>query len=146
MVTRLKPYNPSASDLEADWHVVDADGQVLGRLTTHIATMLMGKHKPEYVPHLLSGDFVVVINAQKLKLTGAKWGSKLYRSHTLYPGGLKEITAEKLVEAHPDRLVRSAVWGMLPKGRLGRKILKKLKIFGGADHAHSAQKPEQLAL
>ena len=139
MVTRLKPYNPSASDLEADWHVIDADGQVLGRFTTNIAVLLMGKHKPEYVPHLLSGDFVVVINAEKVKITGNKSTQKEYLRHSQYPGNLKRIPYERMQERHPDRIIQHAVKGMLPKTKLGARMLSRLKIYAGPEHPHEAQ-------
>lgn len=131
---------------QREWYVVDLEDQVLGRAATKIATVLRGKHKPTYTPNVDSGDFVIVVNASKLKLTGQKMKNKLYRYHTLYPGGLREISAEKLLASHPDRLVRSAVWGMMPKGRLGRALIKKLKIYAGPEHEHVAQQPQELTL
>jgi large subunit ribosomal protein L13 len=131
---------------QREWYVVDLEDQVLGRAATKIATVLRGKHKPTYTPNVDSGDFVIVINASKLKLTGQKMKKKLYRHHTLYPGGLREISAEKLLAVYPDRLVRSAVWGMMPKGRLGRSLIKKLKIYSGPEHDHAAQQPQELKL
>jgi large subunit ribosomal protein L13 len=133
-------------DAQREWWVVDLDGVVLGRAATKIASVLRGKHKPTYTPNVDSGDFVVVINADKLKLTGSKMSQKMYRYHTYYPGGLRETSAEKLIQNHPDRLVRAAVWGMLPKTRLGRRMIKKLKIYSGAEHNHAAQQPRELAL
>ncbi|MEM9492583.1 MAG: 50S ribosomal protein L13 [Myxococcota bacterium] len=135
-----------AGDSQREWWVIDLEGQILGRAATHIASVLRGKHKPTYTPHVDSGDFVVVVNAGKLRLTGNKFRDKKYRRHTQYPGGLREITADKLVVKAPDRMVRAAVWGMLPKGRLGRKIIKKLKIYNGPEHHHKAQAPQPLQL
>lgn len=126
------------------WYVVDADGKVLGRLASEIAKVLRGKHKPVFSPHIDVGDFVVVVNASKIRLTGAKWQKKLYRFHSGYPGGLKTWTAEQLFKRKPEELLRLAVKGMLPKNRLGRKLLRKLKIYPGPDHPHQAQKPEPL--
>jgi large subunit ribosomal protein L13 len=139
MTTKLKPYNPSASDLESDWQVIDADGQTLGRLCTGIAMSLMGKHKPGYVPHLLSGDFVVVINAEKVKITGNKTTQKEYLRHSQYPGNLKRISYEAMQEKHPDRIIQHSVKGMLPKTKLGARMLSRLKIYAGPEHPHEAQ-------
>ncbi|MFW6195362.1 MAG: 50S ribosomal protein L13 [Chloroflexota bacterium] len=139
MVSKLKPYNPRPSDLYADWHVIDAEGEVLGRLTSQIARLLMGKHKPGYVPHLLSGDFVVVVNADKVKVTGNKYQQKEYRRHSQYPGGLKLIPYSQQIERHPDRVIRNAVKGMLPKNKLAARMLKRLKVYAGPDHPHQAQ-------
>ena len=139
MTTKLKPYNPKASELEAEWKVVDADGQILGRLATQIAWTLMGKHKPGYVPHLLTGDYVVVINAEKIRVTGKKAEQKLYLRHSQYPGNLKKIPYTRMQENHPDRIIQHAVKGMLPKTKLGRKMLGRLKVYSGAEHPHEAQ-------
>jgi len=139
MVTKLKQYNPKASEIVNDWQVVDAEGQVLGRLATQVATYLMGKHKPTYVPHMLTGDFVVVINAEKIKVTGMKAEQKIYKRHSQYPGNLKEISYERMSEKHPTRVIELAVRGMLPKNKLGRQMLNRLKIYAGAEHPHSAQ-------
>lgn len=139
MVTKLKQYNPSANDLVNDWQVVDASGQVLGRLATQIATLLMGKHKPNYVPHMMSGDFVVVINAEQIKVTGLKAEKKIYKRHSQYPGNLKEISYEVMHDRRPERVIELAVKGMLPKSKLGRQMLKRLKVYAGAEHPHSAQ-------
>ena len=139
MVTRLKPYNPSASELEADWHVIDASGEILGRLASPIARLLMGKHKPGYVPHLLCGDFVVVTNASKVRLTGRKAEQKVYRRHSQYPGGLKLIPYATMLEKHPERVLQLAVKGMLPRTKLGRKMLSRLKVYAGPEHPHEAQ-------
>ena len=135
-----------AADAQRGWYVVDLEGQVLGRAATKIASVLRGKHKPTFTPHVDCGDFVIVLNADKVKMTGNKWAAKNYYRHSLYPGGLKTTSAEKMRDTHPDRIIREAVWGMLPKGRLGRKILKKLKIYGGSEHNHAAQNPQTLAL
>jgi len=139
MVTKLKQYNPKASDIVNDWQVVDADGQVLGRLASQVAMYLMGKHKPTYVPHMLTGDFVVVINASKIKVTGAKAEQKIYKRHSQYPGNLKEIPYARMQERQPTRIIELAVRGMLPKSKLGRQMMTRLKIYAGAEHPHSAQ-------
>ena len=139
MVTKLKHYNPRASELVNDWQVLDASGQVLGRLATQVATFLMGKHKPSYVPHMLTGDFVIVINAKEIKVTGLKAEQKIYRRHSQYPGNLKEIPYARMQERQPERIIELAVKGMLPKNKLGRQMLKRLKIYAGAEHPHSAQ-------
>jgi large subunit ribosomal protein L13 len=135
-----------AADEHRGWYVVDLEGQVLGRAATTIASVLRGKHKPTYTPHVDSGDFVVVVNADKVKLTGAKVQDKLYYRHSLYPGGFRATPAGEMLDTHPERLIRAAVWGMLPKTRLGRKMIKKLKIYSGAVHEHAAQKPQPLSL
>jgi large subunit ribosomal protein L13 len=126
------------------WHVADVEGQTLGRAATKIADILRGKHRPTYTSHADAGDFVVVVNAEKVNLTGKKWSGKLYRDHSLFPGGLRTQTAEQLVKRHPTDLVERAVWGMLPKGPLGRRIYKKLKVYAGAEHPHTAQQPKPL--
>lgn len=144
----MKKYTHSAkkSDFNEKWWLVDADGEILGRLATQIATRLRGKHNPMFTPHVDSGDSVVVVNAEKIVLTGRKWDQKKYYRHSGYIGGLTEITAKKLLEKRPEDLIRFAVKGMLPKNRLGRTLLKKLKIYAGGDHPHKAQKPESLTL
>jgi len=139
MVTKLKHYNPRASELVNDWQVLDASGQVLGRLATQVATFLMGKHKPSYVPHMLTGDFVVVLNAKEIKVTGLKAEQKIYRRHSQYPGNLKEIPYARMQERQPERIIELAVKGMLPKNKLGRQMLKRLKVYAGAEHPHEAQ-------
>lgn len=128
------------------WIVVDAEGQVLGRLASQIAMRLRGKHLPLFTPHVDVGDFVIVINADKVMLTGRKWQQKTYYRHTGYLGGLKSTNAKKLNQEHPERLIQFAVRGMLPKTRLGRSILKKLKIYRGSEHPHEAQQPETVTL
>ena len=137
---------PGLGEIDRKWFVVDASDQVLGRLATRLATLLMGKDRPNYTDFLDTGAFVIVVNADKVRLTGKKWSQKVYYSHSRYPGGLKEITAENLLRRYPDRLVRLAVRGMLPKNKLGKRMIRKLKIYAGADHPHQAQKPEPLAL
>lgn len=135
---------PKESEIERKWYVVDAEGKVLGRLATRIATILRGKHKPIFAPHLDVGDHVVVLNAEKIHLTGRKLQNKLYRWHTGYIGGLREVTAEKMLKTHPERVIEWAVQGMLPKNRLGRAMAKKLKVYRGAAHPHQAQQPQAL--
>ena len=135
---------PKESEIQRKWYVVDAQGQVLGRLATRVATVLRGKHKPTFSPHLDVGDHVVVINAEKVQLTGRKLKDKQYRWHTGYIGGLKEVSAETMLRTHPDRVIEWAVEGMLPKNRLGRAMAKKLKVYRGAEHPHDAQQPQPL--
>ena len=139
MVTRIKPYNPRAKDLVADWHVIDASGEVLGRLASRIAWLLMGKHKPGYVRHLSSGDFVVVINAEKVRTTGKKSEQIVYRRHSQYPGNLKEIPYQRVMDRHPTRIMEHAVRGMLPKSKLGDRMYGRLKIYADEAHPHMAQ-------
>jgi large subunit ribosomal protein L13 len=135
---------PKESEIERKWYVVDADGKVLGRLATRVATILRGKHKPWYAPHVDVGDHVVVINAEKVALTGRKRSDKMYRWHTGYIGSLREVRADAMLKAHPERVIEWAVQGMLPKNRLGRAMAKKLKVYRGQDHPHQAQHPEAL--
>jgi large subunit ribosomal protein L13 len=136
---------PKESEIERKWYLVDADNQVLGRLATRVATILRGKHKPTFVPHLDVGDHVVVVNAEKVHLTGRKRTDKMYRWHTGYIGGLREVTADQMLRTHPERVIEWAVQGMLPKNRLGRAMAKKLKVYRGAAHPHQAQQPTPLA-
>jgi len=140
----MKTQFPSAKSVERVWHVIDAEGQVLGRLATKVAVLLMGKHKPTYTPFLDTGDHVIVINAEKVRLTGGKEEQKLYRRHTGYPGGLKETSARKMRQTHPERIVELAVWGMLPKSTLGKHMYKKLKVYAGDKHPHQAQQPVEM--
>ncbi len=140
----MRTYIPKASEIERKWFVVDASGLVLGRLATKIATVLRGKNKPQFTPHLDVGDFVVVVNAEKVKLSGKKADIKTYSHYTGYPGGLKQEVFSDLQRRHPERLVEWAVWGMLPHSRLGKQQIKKLKVYRGAAHPHQAQKPEIL--
>jgi large subunit ribosomal protein L13 len=128
------------------WYIADVQGKTLGRVATKIASVLRGKDKAIFTPHADTGGFVVVVNAEKIRLTGKKWTDKLYRDHSLFPGGLAEYSAKQLIEKHPTELVKRAVWGMLPKGPLGRRIYKKLKVYAGTEHPHSAQQPKPLAL
>ena len=134
-------------DVNPQWYVIDAADQVLGRLSTRVATILRGKHRPTYTPHVDTGDFVIVVNAEKVKLTGRKREQKTYYRHTGYTGSLKSINADEILNsAHADRVVSNAVRGMLPKNNLGRQIFKKLKVYAGPDHPHAAQMPEELRL
>lgn len=133
---------PKEETIERKWFLVDAEDKVLGRLATQVATVLRGKHKPIFAPHLDVGDHVVVINAEKVHLTGRKLTDKTYRWHTGYIGGLREVSAERMLRTHPERVIEWAVQGMLPKGRLGRAMFKKLKVYKGTDHPHAAQRPE----
>ncbi|UCD88312.1 MAG: 50S ribosomal protein L13 [Desulfobacterales bacterium] len=142
----VKTYTAKPTEVETRWYVVDASGCVLGRLASFVATRLRGKHKPLYTPHVDTGDHVIVINADKIALTGKKWDEKLYYRHSGYIGGLKSMTAKQLLQKRPEDLVMHAVRGMLPKNRLGRKMLKKLKVYAGSEHPHVAQRPETLQL
>ena len=142
----MNTYTTRPKDIKRDWFIVDAQGQTLGRLATKIATVLKGKHKTIYTPFLDTGDFVVVVNADKLAVTGRKLDDKKYYRHTGYPGGLKEVTLRDQLARHPERVLLAAVKGMLPHNRLGRKMFKKLKVYAGAEHPHSAHKPKQLEL
>jgi large subunit ribosomal protein L13 len=132
--------------IERKWHLIDANGRTLGRLASRVAMILRGKNKPTFTPHVDTGDFVVIINADKVALTGKKWKEKLYIHHSGYPGGLKSFSAERIREKKPERLITLAVQGMLPKTKLGKKMIKKLKIYAGDVHPHEAQNPEILAL
>lgn len=131
---------------QRQWILVDADNQVLGRLAAKIAMRLRGKHLPQFTPHVDLGDFVVVVNADKIVMTGKKLDQKVYRHHSGYMGGLKTTPAKRIHQEDPGRIIKMAVWGMLPKNRLGRKLIKKLKVYGGADHPHEAQQPAAVAL
>lgn len=144
----MKKYTYSAkrSENTDKWFIVDAEGAVLGRLASTIASRLRGKHNPLFTPHVDTGDWIVVVNAEKIVLTGRKWDQKNYYRHSGYTGGLKTITAKKLLEKRPEDLIRNAVKGMLPKNRLGRQLFKKLKVYSGENHPHEAQQPEVLAL
>lgn len=139
-------YFAKPGDVQAQWHLVDADGQVLGRMATRLATILMGKHRPTYTPHVDTGDFIVVINAEKVHLTGRKLDQKFHQRYTRYPGGQKEVSYRELREKHPDRLIELAVRRMLPKSAMGEKMLKKMKVYAGTEHPHAAQGPQPLAL
>jgi large subunit ribosomal protein L13 len=142
----MKTYVASTEDRDRQWVVVDAEGQTLGRLATRIADALRGKRKPTFTPHLDVGDFVVVVNAEKISVTGAKRTEKLYHRHSGYPGGLRTRTLTEMLEKRPEEVIRLAVKGMLPKNRLGRKQLTKLKVYAGPEHPHAAQKPQKLEI
>ena len=142
----MRTYSPKASEIERGWHVVDAEGLVLGRLATEVASILRGKHKPTFAPHMDSGDHVIVVNAEKVALTGAKLDQKKYYRHSGYPGGLKSRTLNDMLERRPEEVIRLAVKGMLPRTRLGRKQLTKLKVYAGPEHPHTAQQPQPMAL
>ena len=142
----MKTFSAKAEEVEHDWYVVDAEGKALGRLATEIARRLRGKHKPEYTPHVDTGDYIVVINAEKIGVTGNKEKDKMYYHHTGYIGNLKSVSLGKLRETHPERIIQSAVRGMLPKNTLGRNMFKKMKVFVGAEHTHQAQQPKTLEL
>ncbi|MGQ9925920.1 MAG: 50S ribosomal protein L13 [Chloroflexaceae bacterium] len=138
----MKTYHQRPAEVQRDWYVVDATDQVLGRLATHIATLLRGKHKPTYTPSIDGGDFVIVVNCEKIKIMGKKADQKIYYRHTGYPGGLKATPYKMMLAKHPDRILRNAVKGMLPKNRMGRHLLTKLRIYAGPRHPHAAQQPK----
>ena len=146
ILSTMKTYNAKPHEVEQNWLLVDADGQTLGRMASGIATRLRGKHKAEYTPHVDTGDYVVVINAEKVKVTGKKATDKIYHSHSGYPGGLKSISFEKLQERSPEKVIKLAVKGMLPRTPLGRAMFKKLKVYAGTDHPHGAQQPKTVTL
>ena len=142
----MKTYSAKAQDIDPIWYVVDAQGQTLGRLASQIASILRGKHKPIYTPHVDCGDYVIVINAEKIWTTGRKADQKIYYRHSGYPGGLKEVTLKDQLQKFPERIIESAVKGMLPKTKLGNQMYKKLKVYAGSNHPHAAQKPQVLEL
>ncbi len=142
----MKTFSAKPETVQRDWYVVDAAGQTLGRLATEIALRLRGKHKPEYTPHVDAGDYIVVINAEQVRVTGNKTSDKIYYSHTGFPGGIKSITFEKLIAKAPERVIEKAVKGMLPNNPLGRAMYRKLKVYAGAEHPHSAQQPQELKI
>lgn len=146
MIENMKTYSAKPHEVDQKWLLVDAEGQTLGRMATEIATRLRGKHKPEYTSHVDTGDFVVVINADKVKVSGNKAKGKIYHAHSGFPGGLKSISFEKLLDQAPERVIQLAVKGMLPRSPLGRAMFKKLKVYAGADHPHGAQQPQTLQL
>ena len=137
----MRTFSPKAADIQRQWHVIDASDVVLGRLASHVAVLLRGKHKPIFAPHLDTGDFVIVVNAAKVALTGTKLTDKRLYRHSGYPGGISSVTYGELLAKHPERLVEAAVRGMLPKNTLGRNMLRKLKVYAGPDHPHQAQQP-----
>ncbi len=141
-----KTYSAKPEEIERNWYVVDAEGKTLGRLATEIAKILRGKHKPIYTPHVDTGDFVIVVNADKVRVTGKRLDQKIYYRHSGYIGGLKAVPLRRMLETHPERVIEHAVKGMLPKNRLGRKMYKKLKVYASPDHPHQAQKPQPLDL
>ena len=140
----IKTHSVKASEIERKWHLIDASDKVLGRLSTEIASLLMGKHKPTFSRNIDTGDYVVVINAEKIRFTGNKGTQKLYYRHSGYPGGLRSESLDKIMETHPERAIEHAVKGMLPHNRLGRQMFKKLKVYRGAQHPHAAQQPEPI--
>ena len=140
----MKTFSAKAEDVRRDWYVVDAADKTLGRLSSEIAHRLRGKHKAEYTPHVDTGDYIVVVNAEKIRVTGKKTTGKIYHHHTGYPGGLKSITFEKLIDKAPERVIQGAVKGMLPRNPLGRAMFKKLKVYAGTEHPHAAQQPQLL--
>jgi large subunit ribosomal protein L13 len=140
----MKTYSAKSETVKRDWYIVDASGKTLGRLAAELAHRLRGKHKPEFTPHVDTGDYIVVINAEKVRVTGNKAKDKIYHHYTGYPGGLKSISFEKLIDKAPELTILSAVKGMLPKGPLGRAIFKKLKVYAGDAHPHAAQQPQEL--
>lgn len=141
-----KTYSPKAGEIERNWYVVDAADMTLGRLSTEVARILIGKHKPQYAPHIDTGDFVVVVNAERTVLTGNKETDKVYYRHSTHPGGLKEATAAEVRQKRPTMLIEKAVWGMLPKNKLGRRQLRKLKVYAGPEHPHAAQQPAPMTI
>ncbi len=142
----MKTISANPETVKRDWYVIDAEGKTLGRMAAEIATRLRGKHKPEYTPHVDTGDYIVVINAEKVRVTGNKAKNKLYYRHTGYVGGIKSLSFEKMIEKAPERTIESADKGMLPKGPLGRAMYKKLKVYAGTEHPHTAQQPQELTL
>lgn len=142
----MKTYMAKPNEVQRKWFIVDAEGKTLGRLSSEIAKILRGKHKPEFTPHIDTGDFVIVVNAEKIEVTGRKLDKEFYRYHTGYPGGLREISYRRMRDEKPEMFIRNAVKGMLPKNRLGRQMIKKLKVYAGPSHHHEAQMPESLEL
>ena len=140
----MKSFIAKPQEVERTWYVLDAEGKTLGKVASEAASILRGKKKPIYTPHVDTGDYVIVINAEKVEVTGKKRTAKIYKHHTGYPGGLREMTMEQMLEKHPTEVVRHAVKGMMPNGKLGRQMFKKLKVYAGPEHNHAAQKPEKL--
>lgn len=139
----MRTFIPKKDDIDQKWWLVDAEGRILGRMATEIADLIRGKKKPQFTSHLDTGDFVVVINAEKVKVTGRKLEQKKYYSHSLYPGGIKEVALKDLLAQKPEEVIKKAVWGMIPKGKLGRALYKKLKVYRGPSHPHEAQNPQK---
>lgn len=146
MTKKFKTYVVKPMDIQRKWYLIDANGMILGRLVSQIARILMGKHKPYYCNYLLCGDYVVVINASKIKVTGKRLDQKIYYHHSGYPGGLKSIKLRELLAKKPERVLYKAIWGMLPKNKMGRRMLKQVKIYAGPEHPHQAQMPEKLEI
>ena len=142
----MRTFTQKQEEIERNWYIVDAEGETLGRLASRIAPILKGKHKPIYTPHLDCGDFVIIVNAEKVRVTGRKMDQKLYHRHSGYPGGLRSISLKDQLAKHPERVLQAAIRGMLPKNRLGRRMLKKLKVYAGDSHPHQAQQPRPLEL
>ncbi len=142
----MKTYSAKPETVKRDWYVLDASGKTLGRIATEIASRLRGKHKPEYTPHVDTGDYIVVINAEKVRVSGNKMSDKMYYRHTEFPGGLREMNFEKLIKHAPERVIELAVKGMLPRNPLGRAMRRKLKVYAGSEHPHVAQQPQQLEI
>jgi large subunit ribosomal protein L13 len=142
----MKTFSAKPAEVKRDWYVIDAEGKTLGRMATEIAHRLRGKHKPEYTPHVDTGDYIIVVNAEKVHVTGQKRTDKMYHRHTGYPGGLRTMSFEKLVEHAPERIIQKAVKGMLPKNPLGRDMFRKLKVYAGPTHEHAAQQPKTLEI
>ncbi len=142
----MKTYMAKPGEVVAAWHLVDAEDKILGRLATKVAMILMGKHRPEYTPHVDTGDFVIIVNAEKIRMTGNKWNDKQYDWYTGYPGGYKSLSAAEMRKKHPDKIVFDAIRRMLPKNRMGRQMLTKLKVYAGTEHPHRAQKPVKIEL
>jgi len=142
----MKTFTAKPESVKRDWYIVDAEGKTLGRLATELARRLRGKHKPEYTPHVDTGDYIVIVNAEKVAVTGNKAKDKMYYSHSGFPGGLKQINFEKLIDKKPELVIEKAVKGMLPKGPLGRAMFRKLKVYAGSEHQHAAQQPKILEI
>jgi large subunit ribosomal protein L13 len=140
-----KTYIPKADELNSEWVLVDVNDEYLGRIASKIASVLLGKHKPGFTPGVMNGDYVVVVNAENIRVTGNKLDDKVYKHHSGYPGGIKQITLRQQLVKHPDRVIKSAVWGMLPHNKYGRNVIKRLKIYAGPEHPHTAQNPKPLA-
>jgi large subunit ribosomal protein L13 len=139
----MRTFIPKSEDIEQKWWLINAEGKILGRMATEIADLIRGKKKPQFTSHLDTGDFVVVVNAEKIKVSGKKLDQKIYYSHSQYPGGLKEEKLRDLIERKPEEVIKKAVWGMIPKGKLGRAVYKKLKVYRGPHHPHEAQNPQE---
>ena len=142
----MKTFSAKPAEVQRDWYVIDAEGKTLGRLATEVARRLRGKHKPEYTPHVDTGDYIIVINAEKVAVTGRKADDKMYYRHTGYPGGMKSMNFNELIERAPERVIEKAVKGMLPKNTLGRDMYRKLKVYSGGEHRHQAQQPQPLEI